>query len=146
MFVQLSFDLLALFGAAFVSASLFPGGSEGILVYLLAQHSPLLLLLIATIGNTLGSLTSYGLGRWFVAQRSLEQLVAPRHHYVLGWLQRYGSSALLLAWLPIVGDFLPLLAGWLRLPLLTSILMIFIGKLLRYAIVVALALELSGRF
>ena len=123
-------SLAALFASAFLSATVFPGASEVVLVQVLRAHPERLALslAVATVGNTLGSMTTYLLGRLLPARvpkaRSIE------------WMRRYGAAALLLAWLPIVGDALCAAAGWLRVPWLASLAFIAVGKLARYAAVV----------
>lgn len=141
-----SFTLWGLFISAFVSATLAPGGSEAVLAYLVSQGqwTVLLLLLVATIGNTLGSLTSYVIGRVVHRRKSPEQLLSGKESRVLGWVERHGIWSLLLAWLPGVGDAIPLLAGWFRFPVLFSTLLIFIGKFLRYSVVAGVTLGVLG--
>ncbi|WP_261389169.1 YqaA family protein [Ferrimonas balearica] len=141
-----SMTLWGLFISAFVAATLAPGGSEAILAYLVTQGewSLPVLLLAATVGNTLGSMTSYAIGRYVHRHKSPEDLVSGRESRVLGWVQRYGIWSLLLAWLPVVGDAIPLLAGWFRFPILFSTLLIFIGKFLRYLAVAGLTLGVFG--
>lgn len=118
---------------AFVAATLLPAASEAALLALVWQHpeSAWLLWLTASGGNIAGSLTSYALGR-FLPQRR-----APSERS-LRWLQRHGSAALLLAWLPLVGDVLPLAAGWLRLPFWPCLLYLSAGKAGRYALIIAI--------
>lgn len=121
------FEALAgLFTSAFVSATVFPGASEAVLLALISSwpDATVTALSVATVGNTLGSMTSYALGRFFpkkVSDKALRQL------------DRWGAWALLFAWLPVVGDALPLAAGWLRISWLKSLILIFVGKALRYA-------------
>jgi membrane protein YqaA with SNARE-associated domain len=119
-------SLGALFLSSFVSATLLPGGSELLLFALLADSPGLFwpALGVATLGNTLGGLSSYLLGR-LVPQRRL-----PARQIV--WLQRFGAPALLLSWAPLVGDALCLAAGWLRLNPAQSALYLAVGKGLRY--------------
>lgn len=126
--------LAGLFLSAFVSATLLPGGSEVLLFGWVQTHPEqrLLALLVTTAGNTLGGLTTYGCGR-LLPQRA-EARLAPR---ALVWLQRYGPVALLLSWLPVMGDAVCLAAGWLRLSLFASGVWMLLGKLLRYAAIVA---------
>ena len=123
-------SLAALFASAFLSATLFPGASELVLVQVLRAHPERLVLslAVATVGNTLGSMTTYLLGRLLPAR-------VPKARPI-EWLRRYGAAALLLAWLPIVGDALCAAAGWLRVPWLASLAFIAVGKLARYAAVV----------
>jgi membrane protein YqaA with SNARE-associated domain len=127
--------LAALFAAAFVSATLLPASSEVVLLAFILAHpqSTALAVLVATVGNTLGSLTTYGLGR-LVPRRS-----RPPSARALGWVRRHGAWALALAWLPLVGDALCLAAGWLRVPLGRATLAITCGKLARYIAVAVFA-------
>lgn len=133
---------LSLFFSALLSATLLPGSSEALLVYLMQQDSlslPLLWL-FATTGNVLGSVINWGLGRfgyhlrhkpWFpVSQKQLEK--------VRGYFLRWGSVSLLLAWLPIIGDPLTLLAGLLRVPFIPFLLLVTMGKGLRYALLIGI--------
>jgi len=126
----------ALFFSALISSTLFPGGSEALLLYRLSEGGdPLLLVAVATVGNVLGSLISYGMGRlgneavhkkWL---RMDEAKVARAER----WFEKYGMPSLLLAWLPIVGDPLCLVAGLLRSNVPLFLLLVTIGKLGRYA-------------
>lgn len=131
-----------LFASAFVSATLAPGGSEVVLAYLVraGQSSPGLLLGVATAGNTLGALSTWLLGRWTRHRYPLTDLEQPGKVRALRLLRRYGSPVLLLSWLPVVGDAFCFAAGWLRVGIGVSTAMIAIGKALRYAAVVALAI------
>lgn len=129
--------LLTLFSSSFLSATLLPGNSEVLLVTLLTtvETNPLALLVVAIIGNTLGGLTNVVLGHL---------APVPKHHQRLElaktWLQRYGSPALLLSWLPVMGDLLCLLAGWLRLPWWSVIFFMLLGKSLRYLVIMVITL------
>lgn len=102
-----------LFGSSFLSATLLPGSSEILLVTLLTAGSAptAILLLSATLGNTLGGLTNVVIGRFLPELKPQRGL-----NMTLGWLQRFGPAALLLSWLPVVGDLMCVLAGWLRMP------------------------------
>ena len=129
--------LWLMFASAFLSATVLPGNSEIIFIVLAIPKLALgtwlstdifLLLFMATLGNGLGSLTTYGIGRWLPQFR-------PKNHrtlWVMKQLQRYGSLTLLLSWLPVVGDLFCALAGWLRLNFIVSCFFIFLGKLVRY--------------
>jgi len=126
MTFTLTESLSALFVSAFVASTVFPGGSEVVLVGVLHQFPDHFnwILLVATIGNTLGSMTSYVLGRLFpnkVEMKALEQV------------KKYGTIALVMAWVPLIGDALPIAAGWLRLSWWKSLFWIALGKFLRYA-------------
>lgn len=130
-----------LFTSAFVSSTLLPGGSEALFVALLWQgsHAPFALFLAATAGNTLGGMTSWGIG-WLVARRyPAGALARPAHRDAVQRVRRYGVLVLLFSWLPVIGDPLCVAAGWLRLPWLASLLFIALGKGARYAVLLPLA-------
>ncbi|QYJ77176.1 YqaA family protein [Shewanella sp. FJAT-52076] len=127
--------LWLMFSGAFLAATLLPGGSEVLLLALVNSNPELWfsLFVVATLGNTLGALTSLGLGRlgrvaWEPEHLSLSQRRA------LALVEKYGIWSLLLSWAPVIGDILCVLAGWLRLPLLMSIILILIGKGARYGL------------
>ena len=98
-----------------------------------------LLFAAATAGNALGGMTSWCIGR-FIPERRKEDCGGR----AVAWLRRYGCWALLLTWLPVVGDALPVAAGWLRLGAAKSFLFIAIGKALRYAVVLGAVAELAS--
>ena len=122
--------LAGLFLASFLSATLLPGGSEAVLLAVVLRHpdQASAALLLATIGNTLGGMTTYGMGRL------LPQHLAPEKSALV---RRRGPPVLLLAWVPIIGDALCASAGWLRLAWLPCTLWMALGKGARYAVVVA---------
>jgi membrane protein YqaA with SNARE-associated domain len=119
--------LAALFASAFVSATVLPGNSEIVLVAVLKAFPERFAqaITLATLGNTLGGLTTYGVGR-LIPQRKVPDGRA------LAWVRRYGAVALLLSWVPVIGDALCAAAGWLRVPLWSSSLAMLLGKLARY--------------
>lgn len=131
-------SLWFLFFSAFIASTLFPGGSEALLAYLVSDntHSLTLLVAVATLGNTLGAMTSWAIGRLISLRYNAESLTKPEHILALSRVQRYGSPILLLSWLPVVGDPLCVAAGWLRIHWLQSMIFIAVGKLLRYIVVV----------
>ncbi len=127
--------------SAFLSATLLPGGSEVILLWLARQGEidTNLLILVATAANTLGGFSTYLVGvgaqlgivrRWSLKPPSPRAMI---------WIRRWSFSALLLSWLPVIGDGLCLAAGWLRLPWLATLTAILLGKAARYAAVVYVA-------
>ena len=124
--------LWGLFAASFLSATLLPGGSEVVLFGILRINPELLwpALAAATIGNTLGGMTSYLIGRSLPLHRKLKGLERVRKH---------GSAILLLSWVPIVGDPMCVAAGLLRLNPGLSVGFIAAGKLGRYLVVAYLA-------
>jgi membrane protein YqaA with SNARE-associated domain len=129
-------SLWGLFLSAFVSSTLFPGGSEVVLGVLATerQHDPWLLLAIASLGNTLGALTTWLLGYLVARRLPLEARLSERRRRALSRVRHWGSPALLLSWLPVVGDPLCFAAGYLRLPFFASLLFIALGKIARYAV------------
>ena len=130
-------SLWGLFLSAFVSSTLFPGGSEVVLGVLAAErhYDPWLLLAIASLGNTLGALTTWLLGYLLARRFPLENRLSTNRQHAVVWLRRWGSPALLLSWLPGVGDPLCFAAGFLRLPFLASLIFIALGKATRYAVI-----------
>jgi len=133
-------SLWSLFVSALLSSTLLPGGSEAVLAYLAtdATHTPLTLLSVAAVGNTLGGMTSWGLG-WLIAVKyPARGLLKPGHQQAVVRIQRWGSPLLLLSWLPVIGDPLCVAAGWLRMHWLVSLLFIGVGKTLRYAVLLSL--------
>lgn len=139
-------DLIVMFSGAFLAATLLPGGSEVLLVVLLNKvpQAWLALVAVASIGNTLGAMTSFYLGRLGRFAKSPEALSEGKHAKALTLIERYGVWSLLLSWAPIIGDILCLLAGWLKLPMLPALSMIFIGKTVRYLMVAAVTLHWLG--
>lgn len=122
---------LVLFVAAFISATVIPGGSEAVLLGAVAAqpNRTLEFVLIAMVGNTLGGMTGYLIGR-FIPEKKKEGRA-------LAWLHKYGIWAVFFSWVPLFGDALPVAAGWLRLnPWLTA-LFVALGKGARYAVLVA---------
>jgi membrane protein YqaA with SNARE-associated domain len=118
-------SLWALFTSSFLAATLLPGGSEVVLYGVLKLHPEMkwTAIGVSTLGNTLGGLTSYGIGRLIPQTKPMRGLAL---------LKRYGSPALLLSWVPLVGDPLCVAAGWLRVNAAAATLFIASGKLARY--------------
>ena len=124
-----------LFGSALLSSTLFPGGSEALLLVRLHQGAdPLTSVATATAGNVLGSLVTYCMGRFGrrVVPRGSEKNER-RMARAERWFLRYGRPSLLLAWLPLIGDPLCLVAGVLRVGVGSFLLLVTLGKLARYA-------------
>jgi len=133
-------SLWGLFFSAFVSATLFPGGSEAVLAILTSQqaHPLWLLLMVAAVGNTLGGMTSWGIGRLIAIRYPAEEIQQRHHQQAVARIRRWGSPVLLLSWLPVIGDPLCVAAGWLKIHWLVSLVLIGIGKTLRYVVVIYL--------
>ncbi len=140
--VEPIWQLSGLFLLSFSAATLLPGGSEAALVGLVAlsTHSTVTLLIIASIGNTLGSVLNYALGRlalqyqdhkWFpISKADLAR--------AQGWFTRWGQGSLLLAWAPIIGDPLTFAAGVMRMHFGHFIALVALSKTLRYMVVLGL--------
>ena len=131
-------SLASLFASSFLSSTLLPGNSEVVLVAMLLSgvSQPWLLVLIATIGNSLGGLTNVILGRFFpLREKSRWQEKA------VGWLKRYGAATLLLSWMPVIGDLLCLLAGWMRISWGPVLFFLCLGKALRYVLLAWVTLQ-----
>lgn len=120
--------LAGLFLSSFLAATLLPGGSEAVLFTLLRLHPELLApaLILATLGNTLGGLSTYALARLLPQKLGKRPLALAR---------RWGAPVLFLAWAPVIGDALCVAAGWLRLSWLPCVLWMGLGKALRYGFV-----------
>lgn len=129
---------------AFVAATILPAQSEAVLVGLIVSgdYPVSALLLAAGIGNVAGSAVNWALGRgierfrhkrWFpVPQDKLQRAEA--------WYNRYGKWSLLAAWLPVIGDALTVMAGVLRVPFLTFLILVTISKMSRYLVLAAITL------
>jgi len=130
-------SLWGLFFSSFISSTLFPGGSEVVLGVLAAQgqHSSAELLAISSLGNTLGALTTWLLGALVARGLPPEAHLSEPRQRALRQVRRFGSPALLLSWLPVVGDPLCFAAGYLRLPFLASLVFMALGKTARYAVI-----------
>ena len=134
--------LVSLFIGSLLASTLVPGGVEGLLLLMVQQqnHSLESLFVVATIGNTLGGIITFGVGvliargvqaggrdsrlaRWF----RLEGTALTR-------VRNYGTPVLLLSWMPVIGDPLCLAGGFIGLRLWPSVLMIFLGKAARYLV------------
>ncbi len=135
------FGLSTVFVVAFISATLLPLGSEPA-VFGLVKLNPHLFwpaILVATAGNTLGGAVTWWMG--YGAERAYERVRhKPLEARALKWLEQFGAKACLLAWLPVVGDPLCAVAGWLRLPFWPCVFYMAIGKFLRYVTMTALLL------
>lgn len=136
-----------LFLSALGAATLLPMQSEAVLVGLLLGGRPVLLLLfVASLGNTLGGLVNWALGRgierfrhrrWFpVSEAALTR--------AQGWYSRWGKWSLLLSWMPIIGDPLTLAAGVMRERFVTVLVLVAIAKTGRYAVLAAVTLGFFG--
>ena len=121
-------SLWTLFISAFVSSTILPGNSEIVLVAVLKAGgaNPVAAVAVATLGNTLGGMTTYGIGRLLPSRIPEGKAIAR--------VRRFGVAALLLSWLPVVGDALCAAAGWLRLNWAGCAVAMAAGKAARYAV------------
>lgn len=138
----IEFGYAGLLIAAFLAATLLPLGSEAILVALLLNGlDPTGLVLVATVGNVLGSCTNYALGYW--GGRPLIQRVLRTSDKALATAEqrfrRWGLASMLLAWVPVIGDPLTLMAGILRVHVIGFLVLVTVGKLGRYWVIAAIA-------
>lgn len=125
-------SLWTLFASSFLAATLLPGGSEIVLFGVLKLHPAQwwTALGVATLGNTLGGLSSYAIGRLIPQRQTLKGLAT---------VQRYGAPALLLAWVPLIGDPLCVAAGWFRLNPWWATFYLAAGKFMRYWVIAVAA-------
>ena len=131
-------EWLALFGSAFLAATLVPFYSELILFAMARQgESAGLLVLVATAGNTLGAVVNWILGRYLVHFQNRRWFPCKPDQLKRSqdWFQRYGVWSLLLAWLPIGGDGLTFIAGMMRVRLGIFLVLVGLGKMARYVVV-----------
>ncbi len=130
-------SLWGLFASAFISSTLAPGGSEAVLAYMVSsgQFQTEKIICIATVGNTLGALTTWFLG-WLTAKKfSVETLLEKKQQKSIAAVRKWGLWALFFSWLPVIGDGLCFAGGWLKLAFWPACLAILIGKAARYSFV-----------
>lgn len=138
---------LILFGSAFLAATLLPFYSEVILIGMLAKGAdPWIAVLVASLGNTLGALVNYVLGRYLLHYQDRRWFYVKPHQLesTQRWFQRYGSWSLLFAWLPIGGDALTFIAGVMKVRMDVFLLLVGLGKFLRYLVVAGLADQIAA--
>jgi membrane protein YqaA with SNARE-associated domain len=127
------YGLTTVFVMAFLSATLLPMGSEPAVFGLVSLNPDLFwaTMVVATVGNTLGGAVSWAMG--YGAHAAVDKARGTSTHIkALQWLERFGPKACLLAWLPVVGDPLCVVAGWLKFGLWPCMFYMAIGKFLRY--------------
>lgn len=129
-------SLLALFTSSFLAATLLPGGSEAVLAGVLVAYPELYnsALGIATLGNTLGGMSSYVIGRLLPDEKAMRSKIGS-HSRGLLWTRRHGAPILFLSWLPLIGDVLCVAAGWLRIHWVWAVIFIAAGKFARYWVI-----------
>jgi membrane protein YqaA with SNARE-associated domain len=140
----IEFGYFGLFIAAFLAATILPLSSELVLsVLLLSGLSPTTLVIVATVGNVLGSLTNYALGYWasLAFVKKWLKLSEAEFESAEERFKKYGLFSLLFAWVPIIGDPITVIAGILRIRLWLFLILVTIGKLLRYIVISYLTLQ-----
>ena len=130
---------LSLFVISFLAATILPFSSELTLAGLIvtSNYDNLLLLIVASFGNVLGSVVNWALGfysrnlsskKWFPFKETQIEKSSK-------WFRKFGKWSLLFAWVPVLGDPLTLIAGLLRVKFLDFIILVAIGKVSRYLII-----------
>ncbi|MCX7249067.1 MAG: DedA family protein [Burkholderiales bacterium] len=129
------YGLSTVFVVSFISATLLPLGSEPAVFGLVTLNPHLFwpAILVATAGNALGGALTWAMG--LASHQVVDRFQHSRHHLkALDWLERIGPKACLLSWLPVIGDPLCAVAGWLKLPFWPCMVYMTIGKFARYLI------------
>lgn len=132
-------QLTGLFLSALTSATILPGASEAVLAAVLATGSiaPVLAIAVATVGNTLGSVVNWAIGRYLGHWRDHPRFPISQEKYdsyVEGYTT-WGFWSLLLSWMPVIGDPITVIAGVLRTPLWVFVPLVGLAKLVRYLLV-----------
>ena len=138
------FGYIGLFFAAFLAATILPLSSEVVLSALVISGlNPVVLVLVATSGNVLGSLLNYALGFWLSLELVKKWLKISEQEFEQAEkrFEKYGLISLLFAWVPIIGDPLTLIAGVMRVRLIWFVLLVSLGKLARYSLITYLIID-----
>jgi len=135
--------LTSVFFISFISATLLPLGSEPAVFAVIKANGAMFwpVILVATVGNTLGGMVDYWMG--YGAKQTFARERSSRWFH---WLERFGPKTMLLAWLPGIGDPICTLAGWLKLPFWPSVFYMMVGKFLRYLFMTWLLLNVPDGF
>jgi membrane protein YqaA with SNARE-associated domain len=125
---------LGLFGSSFLAATILPMQSEAVLIgILLYGYDPTIALSVASLGNVLGGCTNYLLGYW-----SNKKLTHRKNEKFEKWkpfIIKYGALSAFFSWLPLIGDFILVFLGYLKIPFWSVFIFMFFGKVLRYLII-----------
>ncbi len=139
---------LGLFLSSFLAATLIPAQSELGLGYLVidTNYSMALLITIASLGNTAGATINWFLGQGIAGSLArLEKIqTSTRYSTLINWYEKYGQWTLLLSWAPFIGDPITLIAGILKVPLKTFLLIVALAKTSRYIIIATFAERLAS--
>lgn len=135
-------ELFFLFLSSLIAATLFPAGSEAALLAICAKVDVAvwILLFVASVGNVLGACISYGLGAYMLhyQDRKWFPMKQDKVEKYKKFYEKWGVWSLLLAWVPIIGDPLTFLAGVFKAARLPFLIMVSIGKVGRYALLLAM--------
>lgn len=134
---EIVFEIGGLFASAFISSTIAPGGSEAVLAYMVAagHYQVEFIVIVATIGNTLGAITTWILGLLAAKKLPVDTLLSANKQKALDIVRKKGIWTLFFTWLPVIGDALCFAGGWLKLPFFQACLIILLGKLGRYAVI-----------
>ena len=139
------FEYISLFASALVAATILPMQSEAVLTVLLiaGEESTFWLLVVATVGNVLGSLINWVLGRFIMRfqQRRWFPATPAQLARAQDWYARWGLWSLLASWMPVVGDPLTVMAGVMRVRLMPFLILVTLAKGGRYLVLAALVLH-----
>ena len=137
---------LSLFLSSFLAATLIPAQSEAILSFQLASNKEdlIYLILLATSGNVLGALVNWYLGKFLIHYKEKKWFPIKADKLAKGekYYKKYGRVSLLLSWMPIIGDPITLVAGILKEPIWSFLILVTIAKGLRYIFVVVVTLNI----
>ncbi len=137
----LEWGYLGLFSGSFLAATILPFSSEILVTgMLLAGASPFYVLITATIGNWLGSLSTYGIG-WIGKWKWIEKWFKTSHEKIEAHqtkIAKYGSLLAFLVWVPVIGDVFALALGFYKVGFIKCYIFMLIGKFLRFLIYIAL--------
>lgn len=137
---------LSVFVSAFVAATILPAQSEAVLAYQLTQSpdAAITLIAVATVGNLLGAMVNWGVGRYFTQYRDRAWFPVKAHRLdqVERQYRRFGRYSLLLSWVPFIGDPITVVAGVLREPLWSFLLLVGIAKCARYIAIAMITLNI----
>ena len=129
---------IGLFLISFFAATIIPASSEAFLIIMLTMgYHPMYCLIIATTGNTFGGWSNYIIGR--IGNPYWLHFLGASREKIDAWrlkVKQYSYLLALLSWLPFIGDLLGVALGFFRAPIILSFVFIFIGKFLRYLILV----------
>jgi len=135
-----------LFLWSFLASSILPIPSEPYYIYIISLNASLLIpLIIATLGNTLGGTTTFLLGRkgGEITMQKISTKNQKRYKQAINYVQQYGSIAMLISWVPLLGDIIVGIGGALQLSIKPSIFWMTIGKFLRYLLLGLAVLNLT---